>query len=168
MNIDIPRVLVLNASYVPFGIASVRRAVTLVMSETAEVIEETGEFLNTPNSKYPVPAIIRIKKQVKAKMKRLRLKRKNLLKRDNYTCQYCGRKSRELTIDHVVPRSHGGKTIWENVVAACKDCNARKADRTPRQAGMKLLKEPTKPTDGDWLEILDLPKDWIQYFRQGY
>ncbi|RIH83103.1 HNH endonuclease [Calidithermus terrae] len=165
LNIDAPRVLVLNAGYQALGIASIRRAVSLVMAGMAEVVEDSGEFLRTPNALYPVPAVIRLGKMVRPRVHKVRLERRNVFKRDGYVCQYCGRPARDLTLDHVLPRSRGGPSTWDNLVAACRPCNHKKADRTPEEAGMKLLREPRRPTQALWLNILEVPREWRGYFR---
>lgn len=80
------------------------------------------------------------------------------------TCAYCGRKTSELTLDHVLPRSRGGQSTWENLVSACQPCNHRKSDRTPEEAGMKLLRKPARPSQGVWLDILEVSQEWRMYF----
>lgn len=164
INIDRPRVLVLNAGYQPLGIASIRRVVGLVMSGLAEVVEESGEFLRTPSSQYPIPNIIRVKKMIRPRLRGLRLSRRNVFKRDGHMCAYCGRKTYDLTLDHVVPRSRGGSNTWDNLVSACQTCNHKKANRTPEEAGMKLLRKPAKPSQSVWLDILEVPQAWHMYF----
>lgn len=163
-NIDQPRILVLNAGYQPLGIASIRRVVGLVMSGLAEVVEESGEYLRTTTSQYPIPAIVRVKKMIRPRLRGVRLSRRNVFKRDGNTCAYCGRKTSDLTLDHVIPRSRGGANTWENLVSACQACNHRKANRTPEEAGMKLLRKPAKPSQALWLDILEVPQDWRMYF----
>lgn len=171
LNVDALRVLVLSADYSPLGIASIRRAFLLMQSEQAEMVEDSGDFIRTVSQQFPVPSIVRLKKLVKRPMRRVRLRRRTLLKRDNYTCQYCGKRSHDLTIDHVVPRSQGGKTAWENVVAACKSCNHKKADRTPEQAGMRLAHRPGVPSNSIWLDIIDIPsqrrQEWEPYLPRS-
>lgn len=165
INLDTPRVLVLNAGYQALGIASIRRAVSLVMTGYAEVLEESGEHLRTPGSLYPIPSIIRLGKMVRPRLHKVRLRRRNVFKRDGYVCQYCGRVTRDLTLDHVVPRSRGGGSTWENLVSACRPCNHQKANRTPEEAGMKLQHKPGKPNHAVWLDILEVPEGWRDYFR---
>ena len=157
VNLDLPRILVLNAGYEPLGLASVKRAVILVMNGTAEVVEESGQFLRTPSTPYPVPSIIRLKRMIRRPPGRLALNRRNILRRDAYTCQYCAKRGGELTVDHVMPKSRGGRSIWENLVAACRTCNLKKKNRTPEEAGMKLMKRPVAPRHS-LLLVADLPK----------
>ena len=165
VNLDAPRVLVLNAGYEVLGLASIKRVVMLVMSEVAEVVEESGEFLRTPSRPYPIPSIIRLKRLVRRPPGRLALNRRNILRRDSYTCQYCGRRSTELTLDHVLPRSRGGPGSWDNLVAACRPCNLRKKNRTPDEAGMNLLRRPSMPRNLLLLvaDLPQLPEAWKPY-----
>ena len=137
-------VLVLNASYEPITICTARRAITLVMKGAA-VVEECSVFtIRTPRVSVPVPSVVRLRTYRRVPRVKRSVSRKGIILRDASICQYCGRKwdSRELTLDHVVPRSRGGESSWENLVAACTRCNNRKGDRTPREAGMQLLRAP--------------------------
>jgi 5-methylcytosine-specific restriction endonuclease McrA len=165
VNLDSPRILVLNAGYEPLGLASVKRAVILVMNGTAEVVEESGDYLRTPRAPYPVPSIIRLKRLVRRPPGRLALNRRNILRRDAYTCQYCGKKGSDLTVDHVLPKSRGGRGIWENLVAACRPCNLKKKNRTPEEAGMKLARRPAAPRHGLLLvaDLPNMPEAWKTY-----
>ena len=137
------KVLVLNASYEPLNICTWRRAVVLLMKGKAEQIEHNGKLIYT---NLPVPTVIRLRSYVKIPYKEISLSRRNLLHRDNYTCQYCGDRRHDLTIDHIVPRSKGGTDSWENVVAACLKCNVKKGDRTPKEANMVMNTTPTTPS----------------------
>ncbi len=139
------QVLVLNQNYEPLNITSWRRAITLVLLRKAEVVEEDSEIIATPSRAFRMPSVIRLQYLVKRPLPELKLSRRGVLARDNYTCQYCGKQSRNLTIDHVIPREQGGETTWENLVACCPECNHKKGNRTPEQAGMKLLRKPSKP-----------------------
>ncbi len=141
-------VLVLNATYEPLNIVSVQRAIILLLKEKAEVIEAARTMLRAQNFTINLPLVIRLVTFVPIPRRLpLPLSRRTVLARDLYTCQYCGGQpgKHELTVDHVIPRSRGGTTTWENVVAACAPCNHRKGDRTPEEAGMKLLAEPARP-----------------------
>ncbi|RKZ01275.1 MAG: HNH endonuclease [Candidatus Hydrothermota bacterium] len=140
------KVLVLNNNYEPLNISTVRRALRLILLGKAEVIYSyDGELLRAEKVAFPKPSVIRLLRYVKIR-REVPLTKKNILKRDNYTCQYCGRRDLPLTIDHVIPKRLGGKDTWENLVCACVYCNNRKGDRTPEQAGMKLLRKPRKPS----------------------
>ncbi len=144
------KVLVLNASYEPLNICTWRRAVVLLMKGKAEQIEHNGKLIYT---NLPVPTVIRLRSYVKIPYKEISLSRRNLLHRDNYTCQYCGDRRHDLTIDHIVPRSKGGTDSWENVVAACLKCNVKKGDRTPKEANMVMNTTPRRPPSHVYFEI---------------
>lgn len=138
---SLSKVLLLNSSYEPLHICSWRRAVVLLLKGKAVEVEKNGRLLSNG---WHMPLVIRLLHYVKIPHKEIPMSRRNIMHRDNYTCQYCGRKS-ELTIDHVIPRSRGGKDTWDNVVVACLRCNVNKGSKTPREAGMKLDKKPCRP-----------------------
>lgn len=141
-------VLVLNASYEPLSVISVRRAIVLLLKDKAEIIEATEKQVRAASFSLPVPLVIRLVYYVRVPHKvSLPLTRRTIMVRDNYTCQYCGAQppKADLTIDHVIPRVRGGATTWENVVCACKPCNLRKGARTPSEASMRLRAEPGRP-----------------------
>jgi 5-methylcytosine-specific restriction endonuclease McrA len=138
--------LVLNASYEPLSTVSLRRALVLVMQQKA-IVEHAhpGLRVRAAAVDLPVPQVIRLRRYVKVPFRqRVPWSRRGVLVRDRYRCAYCGR--RAATIDHVVPRSQGGGDTWLNTVAACAEDNHRKANRTPAQAGMRLLVQPFEPT----------------------
>src|SRR5690606_8707497 len=123
-----------------------KRAVSLLMHEFAERVEDSDKVLRTPSSLFPVPSVIRLKRYVRLPHRhRVAFNRKNVFRRDDHTCQYCGVRASDLTLDHVLPRSRRGPTSWENVVACCRRCNAKKRDRTPEEAGMRLRRQPFAP-----------------------
>ena len=171
-NLNSGRVLILNASFEPLHVCSVKRAVSLLMHEVAERVEESGKVLRSPSSVFPVPSVIRLRRFVRAPFRqRVAFNRKNVFRRDEHTCQYCATRTFDLTLDHVMPRSRGGPTSWENVVACCKACNARKRDRTPEEARMFLRRRPYAPRfmfssaygvmpeiDPIWEKYLPLPR----------
>lgn len=138
-------VLVLNQNYQPLNICDVRRAVSLMGRGKAESLLTSGHLLRSPSAWHELPAVIRLVYMVKRPLHRRRLSRREVFMRDGLRCLYCGARTRDLTLDHVRPRSQGGAHSWDNVVSACKSCNHRKAGRTPLQAGMKLLIEPREP-----------------------
>ena len=138
----------LNATYEPLNVVSVRRAIVLLLKEKAEVIEATEALLRAERNVYQYPLVIRLVTYVKVpRQLTLPLTRRTVLARDQYTCQYCGTQpgKNNLTVDHVIPRSKGGLTLWENVVTACGPCNQRKGNRTPHEAGLSLCSKPTRP-----------------------
>lgn len=140
-------VLVLNSTYEAIHVCSLRRAIVLVLKGVAVVEEASDRYLRSANAVLAVPSVIRLVRYVYVPRKDVHLTRRNVVLRDKFICQYCGReyKAEELTIDHVIPRSQGGATTWENVVACCRRCNNRKADRSPKEAGMRLIKRPEMP-----------------------
>ncbi len=145
--INLP-VLVLNQSYEPLNICRVRRAVVLLYQNKAEMLENGSGFIHSANFEFPVPSVIRLASMIKRPRRSGRkLTRFEVFKRDQYTCQYCGRETRQLTLDHVIPRYRGGQHTWENVVSACVPCNRRKAGRTPQECGIRLIRQPSQPRD---------------------
>ena len=141
------KVLVLNQSYEPLSICTIRKAVVLLYLGKAEsVINDDRKSLHSITSTYPWPSIIRISRFIKLPYKKVVLTRKNILRRDSYKCAYCGRSDIPLTVDHVFPRARGGGETWENLVTACTICNNRKGDRTPEEANIKILSRPFKPS----------------------
>ncbi len=143
--INLP-VLVLNQSYEPLSICRVRRAVVLLYQNKAEMLENGSGFIHSASREFPVPSVIRVAAMIKRPSRsEKKLTRLEVFKRDHYTCQYCGKETRQLTLDHVIPRHQGGPHTWENVVSACVPCNRRKAGRTPQEAGMRLVCHPVQP-----------------------
>ncbi len=141
------KVLLLNQSYEPLSLCNVKKAVILMYLGKAEVVaEKKGKFIRSVSLNLRWPTVIRLNSYVKVPFQRVMLNRKNILKRDGYKCAYCGRSDLPLTIDHVIPRSKGGKETWENLVTACYRCNNKKGDRTPNEAGMPLLIKPYRPS----------------------
>lgn len=138
-------VLVLNQNYEPLNVCSWKRAVILIFLGKAEIIEKNDRILRSMNWSTPYPSVVRLFIYVKNNRKKVVLNKKNILKRDNFTCQYCGKQYTVLTIDHIVPRDMGGKDEWENLVCACTDCNSKKGNRTPESANMALKKVPRAP-----------------------
>ncbi len=142
------QVLVLNATYEPLNVVSLQRAVVLLLKEKAEVLEAAAALIRSERLALEVPLVIRLVYFVRVPRRMpLPLTRRSLMSRDHFTCQYCGAQPSkvQLTLDHVNPRSRGGRTDWNNVVTACIPCNQRKGDRTPQEAGMRLLAIPEKP-----------------------
>jgi len=138
-------VLVLNQNYQPLNVCNARRAFTLVDRGKAEVLEHGEGGIRTSRYLYPLPSVIRMVYLIRRPRPVMRLSRREVFNRDRHTCQYCGRQTKDLTLDHVLPRHRGGPHDWENLVSACKTCNHRKAGRTPQEARMDLLQEPFAP-----------------------
>ena len=140
---EMSHVLVLNASYEPLNITSWRRATVLTLKGKAETLEENSNEQLRPD--LMLPTVIRLRYFVRIPYRDLPLTRKNVLERDNNSCQYCGSTNRKLSIDHVLPKSRGGIDNWENVVTACLECNVKKGNKTPKEANMPLITKPYKP-----------------------
>ncbi len=138
-------VLVLNQNYEPLNVCNARRALVLVDKGKAEILEHAEGYLRAAVHAFHLPSVIRMVYMIKRPKPEPKLSRREVFARDRFTCQYCGRKVNDLTIDHVVPRRLGGKHLWTNVVSACKNCNHRKAGRTPEQAKMALMTVPAQP-----------------------
>ena len=162
------RALVLNASYEPLCVVSVRRAVVLVMKAKAEVVTVTDEELHSERVAFPVPSVIRLTYFVKVPFRaRAALNRRAVFARDHNRCQYCGAAAEN--IDHVIPRSRGGEHVWENVVAACRPCNTRKEDRLLGETGLSLRRVPTAPRELTWLIVAvgTVHPHWEPYLQTG-
>ena len=141
-------VLVLNSDFEPLNVCNLRRAIVLVYLGKAEVLHADDGTAYVPSTEdYGAfrPSVVKLRHHVKRPLPELKLSRRSVFARDNYTCQYCGAGAKELTIDHVVPKRHGGGMHWENLVACCRRCNTKKGDKTPEKAGMKLLRQPRRP-----------------------
>jgi 5-methylcytosine-specific restriction endonuclease McrA len=162
------QVLVLNQDFSPLTLCSVERAFLLLFLKKADLVHDApGETIRTVTAHFPMPSVIRLQKYIFIPYKTVMLSRQNVFKRDSHQCQYCGNR-KELTLDHVLPKSRGGQTTWQNLVAACKRCNSLKGDKTPEEAQMPLKKSPFKPsyvmfvrnfsglTSEEWLKYLSL------------
>ncbi len=143
-------VLVLNSDYEPLNVCNLRRAVVLLYLGKADILHlHAPEDASAPpagEGVFPAaPSVLRLRYHVKRPLPELKLSRRSIFARDNYTCQYCGIQSRDLTIDHIVPKHHGGGMHWDNLVACCRRCNTRKGDKMLPQSGMKLARPPRRP-----------------------
>jgi 5-methylcytosine-specific restriction endonuclease McrA len=138
-------VLVLNQNYEPLNVCDIRRAFRLLGAEKAELLERNHQVIHTPTRALDAPSVIRLQYHIKRPRPRVKLSRREVFARDRHTCQYCGTVSRDLTIDHVVPKHRGGRHEWENLVAACRTCNHRKGSKTLSEARMSLRREPRAP-----------------------
>ncbi len=159
-------VLVLNQSYEPLTICSVKKAIILVLLRKAEVVEVLqGRKIRSIRQEYPFPSVIRLNRYVRVPFRKVELSRRNIFRRDRFQCQYCGRRSTALTIDHVIPKSRGGEDTWENLVTACIPCNAKKGNRTPEEAHMKLLRQPRRPNFVLFMRLSEhtIQEEWKQY-----
>jgi 5-methylcytosine-specific restriction endonuclease McrA len=139
-----------------------KRAVILLLNEKVDSLESYREQINSAYLSIPLPSVIRLRNYARIRRKEIVLSRKNILKRDNHTCQYCGARSVPMTIDHILARKKGGGDSWENLVAACVPCNTQKGNKLLNEANMKLLKIPRKPT-----MILHLQK-FVKQFQSSW
>ena len=167
--INLP-VLVLNQNHEPLNICRVRRAVILIHHDKAETLENGSGFIHSANQVFSIPSVIRIAHMIKRPRTQRKITRLEIFNRDRYTCQYCGKKTYQLTLDHVIPRYRGGEHTWGNVVSACVHCNRRKAGKTPEQAGMRLLSRPSPPHNNIPFYIpyryLETRSEWQKYLPQ--
>lgn len=172
------RVLLLNGnSWEPLAIISIPRAINLLLAGKATVIEQSGRFLKTVSSTFPVPSVIALRTYINVPRRKAQWSRKGVLARDNYTCIYCGVRPGDMlrnqtltktdfTVDHLLPRSRGGRDTWGNTACACYVCNHRKGDRLPEEAGMKLRWEPKIPrTSYLVIAVGSGPDAWRQYIE---
>ena len=162
--------LMLTPWMAPHKIIPWQRAIVLAYLEKVEVIETWDAEIRSPSRAMMTPAVVRLKKGSVATKQSIRFSRVNVFTRDRFRCQYCGEHKavKQLNYDHVIPRVQGGKTVWENIVTSCYACNDRKGSRTPEQAGMRLLKQPKKPTSLPVVPPIriddgDLPELWQPY-----
>jgi 5-methylcytosine-specific restriction endonuclease McrA len=161
------RVLVLNASYEPINVCNVRRATVLLLKERAELVERGRGALHSERLELARPCVIRLMRYVRIPrdVHRRKITRKAVLARDAWTCQYCGRQAMGLTVDHVIPRSRGGESVWENIVASCAPGNRKKGNRLPREIRMHPRTQPKPPGPTVFIRIASprIPNAWEPY-----
>lgn len=158
------RALVLNATYEPLCVVSSRRALVLVLSDRAEVLHDTGRTFHSARASFPEPSVVRLDQYVKVpRQGRVAISRRSVFARDGHRCQYCGATAEN--IDHVVPRSRGGTHTWDNVVAACRRCNAAKEDRLLEETNFSLRHRPVAPRSRVWLLVAsgEVRAEWEAY-----
>lgn len=163
--------LVLNASYEPLKVVDWQRAITLWCRGKVEVVATYDREVRSVSMSFRLPSVVRLLRFVRVRQTRdtVPFTRANIYARDGYGCQYCGEtfRAQDLTFDHVVPASKGGTRGWENIATACVECNARKGPRTPEEAGMRLLRQPRKPTPTLMLRavigVRHAPESWRDY-----
>ncbi|MGE5408681.1 MAG: HNH endonuclease [Syntrophothermus sp.] len=166
------RVLVLNATYEPINVCTLRRATVLLLKQKAELLERRdGQALHSEHMTIERPDVIRLVSYVRIPREahRRKITRRAVLARDSWTCQYCGSTKSGLTVDHVIPRSRGGKSVWENIVAACASCNRRKGNRLPREIQMHPRRTPRAPAPTVFIQVASpkIPRNWQQYLPQA-
>jgi len=161
--------LLLNATFEPMKVIPWQRALTLLVLGKVELVEPYAAVVRTVKLEFALPAVVRLRRYARHD-RRVALSRYNVFRRDDFTCLYCGARPApsSLTLDHVVPRAHGGATAWDNLVTACGRCNARKAARTPEQARMPLIRRPTRPPSLPVVPVRETtPAPWLGYLDAG-
>jgi 5-methylcytosine-specific restriction endonuclease McrA len=161
-------VLILNVTFEPMHVCSTRRALALVFSGKAEIVVNGRGTIRSAVSEFEIPSVIKLSYMVKRPRPRIALSKREILRRDDYTCQYCGRKMRTLTLDHVIPRRQGGTHTWENLVAACSPCNRRKGGKMPAEADMALQRWPFEPSPSAAYRfgaLLEQRQEWAQFIE---
>jgi len=164
------QVLVLNANFEPINVCNLRRAIGLMLAGRATLIANGRGFIQTVSRSLPLPSVIRLEHMIQRPRPCVKLTRREIFRRDNYTCQYCGRKTPNLTIDHVLPRHLGGMHTWTNVVAACPSCNHHKGGHKLEESRMILLQTPREPpASASYLfgDHLTENEEWLP-FVQGW
>lgn len=163
------QVLLLNITYEPLRIINWKKAITLLCLGKVEVIEEYHREIHSVSFTVKLPSVVRLLRLVKRPKTPVKFSRQNIYARDRYKCQYCGDRypTEDLTYDHVIPKSRGGKTQWKNIVTCCIDCNRKKGGRIPSEASMKLVRKPKRPT---WVPAIritigyrEIPQTWRDY-----
>jgi len=139
-------VLVLNANFAPINVCTTKRAIVLVLTGKATLVMNGRGVIHSVSKTFPRPSIIRLDTMIQRPRPHIKLSKREIFRRDNYTCQYCGQRKKNLTVDHVIPRRLGGEYSWQNLVTFCASCNHRKGGRTVQQAGMHLLRPPKAPS----------------------
>lgn len=175
-NVNAREVLLLNHSYEPLGAITIRKAVGLMMRGVAHKVDGVAARLRTPSRIFEVPSVLRLRYYINVPHRTITWSRHKVQKRDDYTCIFCGasvgdRRGRKIlrhkdfTVDHLIPLSKGGGNTWGNTACACYRCNHRKADRTPNEAGMKLLWEPKRPRTNYFVLSGKIPSEWRIYIE---
>ncbi len=160
----------LNSSFEPLNVCTVRRAYVLVFKGRAEVIEKHAQPLRSASDTFSRPHVIRLLTYVRVpRLAKRKISRSVLFARDDWRCGYCGSSTGKLTLDHIVPRSRGGESVWENVVASCAPCNRRKGDRLLTETEMALRVRPRPPAPLVFIRLAatSVPTNWQRYL-QGY
>ena len=166
------QILLLNATYEPLKVVDWRKAITMLGQDKVEVVSEYDREVRSVSITFKLPSVIRLLRYitVKRRMDYVPFSRANIYARDDHRCQYCGvgHPIEDLTFDHVVPVSQGGKKKWENIVTSCISCNRRKGGRTPAQAGMRVIRQPSRPSRSPVVRLTfglrNAPESWRDYF----
>ena len=169
-------ILLLNASYEPLAVIPKRRALSLLLRDCVDAVSDEMVTLRSRTETMQLPAVLKLRRYVNVPKRGARWSRYAVLRRDNYTCIFCGIRAgekqngrilshKEFTIDHIMPKSRGGRNTWTNTACACPDCNGRKGDRTPHEAGMPMRWEPKTPRVDMIIASGDLPESWKFYLE---
>jgi 5-methylcytosine-specific restriction endonuclease McrA len=161
------KVLILNQDYTALALCSIQKAFVLLFLEKAEMVHKSEtSILRTINRNYPAPSIIRLQHYVHVPYKGISLSRNNIMRRDQFQCLYCG-STKNLTLDHLIPKSRGGNSSWTNLATACMRCNTKKGNRTPEEAGLILSRKPRRPTLSAFLasHVSTMDQNWSLYLR---
>ena len=167
------KTLLLTPYYLPIKVLRWEDAIKMRYEGTADVVAEYSDVVSSPSVSWQIPAVIRLRRMPRPNRRGVKFSRVNVYQRDAWTCQYCGvRKSeRELSFDHVVPRASGGRTVWENIVAACRPCNTLKAHKTCDESGMWPLRTPRRPLTlpmlGPRIDLGTAPEEWHAFLRRA-
>ncbi|MBX3010893.1 MAG: HNH endonuclease [Caldilineaceae bacterium] len=171
-------ILLLNASYEPLAVIPARRALSLLLRERVDAVTEELINISTTAHDLSIPTVLRLRRYVRAPKRGVRWSRRGIFQRDNYGCIYCGIRAgeaqgellltkRDFTLDHILPKSRGGRNTWSNTACACPKCNQRKGNRTPHEAGMALLWEPKTPRVDYWVASGEVPTAWKFYLESS-
>lgn len=169
-------ILLLNASYEPLAVIPARRALSLLLRERVDAVTEDLVDISMSASSLTIPTVLRLRRYVRAPRRGVRWSRRGVMRRDNYQCIYCGVRAGEatatgvitrtdFTIEHIIPKSRGGRNSWSNTACACPKCNQRKGDRTPHEAGMPMLWEPKTPRVDYLVASGEMPLAWKVYLE---
>lgn len=162
------QVLVLNASYEPIHICDARRAIILIVKGAANSEQDTSHVMRSPSVVFPVPAVIRLVYYIQIPYRKRAYSKGHIFLRDSHTCQYCGKMDvhNKLTLDHILPQSRGGKSVWENLVTCCRRCNTKKRDHTPKEANMALINKPRPLSSYFYLHLVRIKARDNHYWRK--
>lgn len=161
-------VLILNVNFEPLHVCNTKRALSLVLQGKADIVLNGRGTIHSASAEFDIPSVIKLGYMVKRPRLQISLTKREILRRDDFTCQYCGRKTHVLTIDHVIPRRLGGEHKWTNVVAACPPCNRRKGGKTPETANMTLRRQPFQPSPSAYYRFghhLNTHQEWEEFIR---
>ena len=161
-------VLLLNVNFEPLHVCNLKRAIALLFAEKAEIVINSRGVIHTSTAEFEVPSVIRLAYMIKRPRPHIALSKREILRRDNFTCQYCGGKSAHLTIDHIIPRHMGGRHTWDNLVAACPPCNRRKGGKRLEQINMSLQRLPKEPSPSAtyrFSRYLSQREEWAQFLE---